>query len=1332
MKKILIIAFLLSLPIAFFASDIDVWQGDIVNFDATGKGDSADSPILIESAAQLAYLSEQVSAGEPYQGIYFKLTTDVDLDNKEWTPIGWHNTNANNAHFKGHFDGGGHFIKNISVTTFNKDSSGLFGATSSGATIKNVGLESGSIEGKVVGGIVGNMSGGRIENCYNKASIKGANYVGGIVAYSTTTPTLNNCFNAGTLTLTLSGSKSIGGIMGQTTTAYISNCYNAGDIVLAGGTTSVKFGAVTGDFNASRAPVNCYYLDTTVPSGATNSHGTAVDQATILSEAFVPSINGSQYPVAWYADHESNNGGLPMLLWQYQRYEAPDFPMVPGTVVVHSPKSSGIYRGTPMITIMPNGNYIAGNDVFGDGVSNVTDIYISKNKGASWQHVSSIPGPVWSSLFNHNNVLYLIGGDTSSGANFVIRSSSDEGKTWSAPTVLIPGACHGSSTPVLFANGRIHKAYEHNHTGTNPKWMSDNRSFIISAPEDANLMDAASWTVTDEMAKPAWLDGTGWLESNAVIGRDGKIKGISRLASMEGIYAGYYSLSSDSKIDETSLRKIPFYGGASKFNIEYDAVTDKYWSLANYAPLEFRKENISAGGLRSVLALTSSTDLEEWTVNAIVLADTDYENVGFQYVDFSFDEDDIVFVSRTAYDDGMGGADNYHNANFMTFHRIENYQTATTPSEWEYLLPTENWDGKVVAFDDSGDIGSSADNPIVISHPGHLVYLSEQVYQGNAYENKYFKMINDIDLNRYNFLPIGWYITSSNNKAFSGVFDGGGYKVLNLKINRNDDNYTSNALFGYLKSATVSNLGIDGESDIYLGGIVGGIAANINAAKIFNCYNKANVTGTSYVGGIAGYSVSSPQIANCYNRGNIHLNSTTATNKAVGGILGYFNTGSVSNTYNAGNITAGHTDATTRGPIVGTTKAVVNSYFLDTSATGGNENGISKSNAEMITQNMVDLLNASQNPLAWSFDIEENNENYPVLAWENPPLEAILTLNNIPCFSEANGSIKIEITGAVGTYKLFFKKEADTEYTEYPISIVSYAIEIENLDAGKYNLYIENPAGNKFPINGEDETIVEVTQPELLVVSLGDDIELCGNQSATLSGTFTGGGTPISKYEWTGPNSFTSNDEKITVADAGIYHLTVTNESGCVATDNIKITSASEDFDAELIIENDTYYVNQSFEIKNNIYSAYSQVEWLINTDDDPVKILESSDNSIKLVFEKTGRYTVGCRIKTQAGCNNDMVENIYISSSVAEVADEPLIVHPKTNNGVFNLHVKLDEVSPVTVRIVSMNGVVVSEKSLSGEQRYEIPYHIAVPNGIYLITVKTNKKELRSKMLIK
>ena len=58
----------------------------------------------------------------------------------------------------------------------------------------------------------------------------------------------------------------------------------------------------------------------------------------------------------------------------------------------------------------------------------------------------------------------------------------------------------------------------------------------------------------------------------------------------------------------------------------------------------------------------------------MILEHPDPEKHGFQYLDWLIEGNDIVFVCRTAFDDESGGAHNYHDANFLTFHRIPNFR----------------------------------------------------------------------------------------------------------------------------------------------------------------------------------------------------------------------------------------------------------------------------------------------------------------------------------------------------------------------------------------------------------------------------------------------------------------------------------------------------------------------------------------------------------------------------------------------------------------------------------------------------------------------------------
>ena len=72
------------------------------------------------------------------------------------------------------------------------------------------------------------------------------------------------------------------------------------------------------------------------------------------------------------------------------------------------------------------------------------------------------------------------------------------------------------------------------------------------------------------------------------------------------------------------------------------------------------------------MSLMYSNDMKNWNLVCDVLDYThmDPQNVGFQYADFEIEGDDIIFLSRTS----INNAANYHDANYSTFHRIENFR----------------------------------------------------------------------------------------------------------------------------------------------------------------------------------------------------------------------------------------------------------------------------------------------------------------------------------------------------------------------------------------------------------------------------------------------------------------------------------------------------------------------------------------------------------------------------------------------------------------------------------------------------------------------------------
>jgi hypothetical protein len=191
-----------------------------------------------------------------------------------------------------------------------------------------------------------------------------------------------------------------------------------------------------------------------------------------------------------------------------------DRPAVPGTVIDHWPQISGRYIGSPSIAILPDGDYVASHDLFGPNsghkVRALSRIFRSSDKGLHWTLLTEIHGMFWATLFVHNGALYLIGTERENG-DTLIRRSADSGKTWTDPVDentgrLLQGSFHCAPQPVVIHNRRIWRGMEDTMAGGG--WGKHFRAFMMSAPVDADLLKASSWTSTNALAgNPQWLDG---------------------------------------------------------------------------------------------------------------------------------------------------------------------------------------------------------------------------------------------------------------------------------------------------------------------------------------------------------------------------------------------------------------------------------------------------------------------------------------------------------------------------------------------------------------------------------------------------------------------------------------------------------------------------------------------------------------------------------------------------------------------------------------------------------------------------------------------------------
>ena len=321
------------MPAALAADTVDV--SALPEYTA-GADTSTGAAYKISTEESLRAFAAAVKADDgngtyAHAGVTLYLAGDIALTGT-WTPVGSTATYVGDF-FAGTFDGCGHTISGLNVqgSTVNQ---GLFAAINK-ATIRNLNVSgtvscgtknyvggivgkvqagtiencsfSGSVTGGYTGGIAGGLNGNNvtISGCANLAAVTGTT-AGGILGYWKNTAAIRDCYNTGSVT----GSAKAGGIVGQLQKGSIENCYSTGVV----GGTAAQFGGIFAFSNA--AVKNCYY---TLPEAETLG-GTAAAAAHITSPEGLADKLGN----AFKEDTAGANNGYPILVWQAGEVVQPD------------------------------------------------------------------------------------------------------------------------------------------------------------------------------------------------------------------------------------------------------------------------------------------------------------------------------------------------------------------------------------------------------------------------------------------------------------------------------------------------------------------------------------------------------------------------------------------------------------------------------------------------------------------------------------------------------------------------------------------------------------------------------------------------------------------------------------------------------------------------------------------------------------------------------------------------------------------------------------------------------------------------------------------------
>lgn len=1009
--------------------------------EPSGSGAAAD-PYQIGNADQLMWFAAKVngSTKKSTSNLCAKLTSDIDLTGKDWTPIGCYNSYSDCVYYGGTFDGAGHtafgltinnaktyqalfgYVKGGtiqdltvkgSVKTSTKSSSYAAGIVSYGnpVTIKNCTNEvdvTASAKGYAAGVCAYVINGSKLESCTNKGMVSGyGDYVGGVAGTVTgSTTTITGCFNHGVVTNTGKPSSyaySTGGIAGGISTGVtVERCGNTGNITSTLKRTGGIAGSAGGTINA------CFNTGTI--TGIYGVGGIAGDSGTSDAKVTGCYNTGDVKGVSPSASFKDTNAkGIGGIIGG-----------VGGTS--YKASVSGCYN---MGTV--------------SNASTLTDITVGGIVGCSAAKTYS--GTATENLMTVTNCWYL---DTT--------AAQGDGYNKNASGIT-------AKTAKQIADGDIGDGWVMGPDG-HPilGWQDPNATYKVTFNinlEDAKLVvkDSSDKTVDPES------DGTYKLKNGTYTYEVTADEYKTKTGSFTVAYSGQsISVSLDiQKYDyvfttDPEDAKLTVKSGN---DVQKSLADGRTYQLAKKGnPYRYTVEKFGYETKSGTLNVKGNADNDK---KSVTLKKLPVYKVNFTVEKAAGGQDSTPVITVTSKDDKDADLEadedgDYHLPDGDYSYSVSCSGYKTVRGEFTVSGKDLTVDGIQLEIQTSWD-GESYTEPAkngqgvyLISSPDELMWFDK-----NAKMTDSAKLLADITINedvpgsdatsqKYKWTPIGM----DKTKAYTGNFDGNGHTISGLYINstaantgmfgrigssavvknltladsviRSTKNYTG-AITGYIDdAASVTNChtknSVQVSAAVYTGGITG---YQDDTSTLTRCSNAAEVTGANNVGGISGYnwSKSSASLTDSYNRGSVsgsnlvggicaqiyiggtvsdvyNLGTVQATGTAgtptAGGITGVFRWGTIKSAYNAGIV-----KATAKGGVAGrleassSSRTVQNVFYSNEYEAVGNLNGCTIQNGTATAKTSDGLKALTSEDLGGGFAADTNgiNSGYPVLAWQN-------------------------------------------------------------------------------------------------------------------------------------------------------------------------------------------------------------------------------------------------------------------------------------------------------------------------------------------------------------